>query len=478
MTEEAKSGPSALISDGGRALEINQLKIEDRDVIQEACRWTTGERGPVVDEADLDGADVTRFVTEAIGLGARAIAATGQAQETQALSHLIKDAGDRANKASTTAAELTAKASKEAAQSILDSADRARKAVAEVHEQQSKNFADTVAKANAALLEAVAKVFDGENPELLTRLQPLLVNFADSLDAKVAKQTEELLTKAARQFDPSDPTSPMAKHAATMKHQYDDLDKRFIANFKDVLEKLTKLEMAVTVEQAVGSLAKITPIKGKTFEQSVNFELEQIAAGLGDEYAATGNTVGSISRCFKGDGVLTVNGGTARVVLEMTDSSRSDWTNYLNVAERNRDAVAALGLVRSPDQNGGHVVRTLGPRRVVLAYDPTTDSPDLLRTAVHLLRTSALAAVSRAGREDLDRATEKIEAACQQLEGLDVIKKSATSIGKGATKIELECDKTGTAIRRTLTEALTAIQGVEASAPEEVVVDTYDQATA
>lgn len=479
MTDATNPESAALFNDDATALEITQLRIEDHEVIQEARRWTTGQRGPMAESGDIPGADVTRFVTEAIGLGARAIAATGQAQEAQALSHLIKDVGDRANKASTTAAELTAQASKDAAQAILDSSERARKAVAEVNEQQSKAFADTVSKANAALLEAVTRVFGGENPELLTRLQPILVDFAAGLDAKVAKQTEELLSKAARQFDPSDPTTPMAKHAAAMKQQYDELDKHLASNFSTVLEKLTKLETAVAVEQAVGSLAKVTPIKGGTYEQSVNFELQRIAAGLGDEYTATGKTVGSISRCFKGDGVLTLNGGAARVVLEMTDSPRSDWTDYLDVAERNRDALAALGLVRTPEQNGGHAVRTLGPRRVVLAYDPDSDSPDMLRTTVLLLRTSALAAVSRAGREDLDRAAEKIEAAREQLGNLNVIKKAATSIGKGATKIEIECDKTGTAIRRTLTEALTAIEGAEAGDSEAILADAYDdQATA
>ena len=32
---------------------IERLDISDRDVCREAQRWTTGERGPIVDDPDL-----------------------------------------------------------------------------------------------------------------------------------------------------------------------------------------------------------------------------------------------------------------------------------------------------------------------------------------------------------------------------------------------------------------------------------------
>lgn len=454
---------AARFTNNASALEIVGLTLDDREVIQEARRWTQGERGPVADSAEtLASADLTRFVTEAIGLGARAIAATGQAQESQALSHLIKDVGDRATSASTSAADLTARATKEAADAIAKTAREAQKAVTEADRQQRKAFAETVAKANTDLLDNVARVFGGDHPELLSRLQPMLEKFGTDLDARVAKQTEDLLAKTARQFDPADPTSPMAKQATTLKQQYDELAKAVAANFDVMSEKLSTLETALMVEQAVGSLAKVTPIKGGTYEDSVNDLMSQIAAGLGDEYTATGNTAGHIARCKKGDGVLTLNGGSARVVLEMTDSPRTGWGDYLDIAERNRDAVASLGLVRAPEQNDGHIVRNLGPRRVVMAFDPITDSPDLLRTAVLLLRTSAVAAVSRTTGQEIDIATEKIEAAREQLDRIDGIKKTASSIGNGATKIERECDKVNATIRRTLTQALTALEGAPA----------------
>jgi hypothetical protein len=77
-----------------------------------------------------------------------------------------------------------------------------------------------------------------------------------------------------------------------------------------------------------------------------------------------------VARSKKGDGVLTVNGGAARLVLEMSDSTRTVWNDYLDEAERNREASASLGLVPSPAQNGGHSIRCLGSRRIVMAFDP------------------------------------------------------------------------------------------------------------
>jgi len=74
-----------------------------------------------------------------------------------------------------------------------------------------------------------------------------------------------------------------------------------------------------------------------------------------------GGLAGSIQRCKKGDGVLTVSGGQARVVVEMHDSNDSRiWNGYLDEAERNREAAASIGIVRNAGQNMGQTIRVLG----------------------------------------------------------------------------------------------------------------------
>ena len=71
---------------------IEHLDISDREVCREAQRWTTGERGPIVDDPDLfAAADLTNFVTEAMHIGAHALSATGQARDSRALDQMLKD---------------------------------------------------------------------------------------------------------------------------------------------------------------------------------------------------------------------------------------------------------------------------------------------------------------------------------------------------------------------------------------------------
>lgn len=164
--------------------------------------------------------------------------------------------------------------------------------------------------------------------------------------------------------------------------------------------------------------------------------------------------------------MLSLNDGAARVVIEMTDSSRTGWTDYFAEAERNRDAVASLGLVRTTDQNGGQTLRVIGAQRLVLAFDPDKDSPDLLRTVIMLLRTTAIATASRKGVHQVATAEEKIAEALNHLVKIDSVKKLSATIQKSATKIDSECTALHSAVRRLLDEALVALAGAHATGPE------------
>jgi hypothetical protein len=83
---------------------VDHLVIRDGDAAREARRWTLGSRGPVVvDEAALVEADLSAFVTEAVKIGAHALAATGQAQESQALERIIREVGDKTASSTNTA---------------------------------------------------------------------------------------------------------------------------------------------------------------------------------------------------------------------------------------------------------------------------------------------------------------------------------------------------------------------------------------
>jgi hypothetical protein len=180
-----------------------------------------------------------------------------------------------------------------------------------------------------------------------------------------------------------------------------------------------------------------------------------------------------LARCKKGDGLLSVSGADAKVVLEMTDSHRTTWSDYLDEAERNRGALASLGLVRRLDQLGGQAIRTLGARRIVMAFDPEHDSPELLRTVVMLLRAAALAASARTGETEIATAEEKIGEALDQLTKIEEIKKSAGLITKHAEKIDSQADSINTSIRRLLDQALKSLMNASPEdrlSPEQAAV--------
>lgn len=444
----------------GQAIVIDTMAIDDPAVLNEARHWTTGLRGEVPDELiGVRNADVTTFVREAITLGSRVLASTAHTAETQLLETMVKGVGEQTAQAAKQAAELTERAAKDASSTVTRVATDTKRAIIEAEATNRKEITAAVGQATKTLVSETQRLFGGEHPELLERLRPLLNSFAKTLEAQVSSGTTELLAKAAKQFDPSDPSSPMAKHAAALTVSQKEFTERIEKNHHTLAEKVDELTTALKVQQATTSLANVTPIKGGSFEGQVRVLMSGIAAGLGDEYQDTTNRVGRLPRCKKGDGVLAVNDQEVRVLVEVTDSRRMAWSEYFDEAERNRGAAASLGIVRTIDQNAGQSIRVLGSRRVVLAFNPDADDPELLRTVVMLLRTVAIAASARTGSEEVQTAEEKITEALAQLAKIDTLKKLAGAIQTNAAKIDSGCTTISTSIHRLLDEALTALAG-------------------
>lgn len=465
MTERINH--TAHFDETAEAVVIEQVTIDDREVVREARRWTSGRRGPLVEDHDaLTGADLTSYVTEVMRIGAHALSVTGQAQETQALGRLLKEAEDKATASSAHAAELTARAAREASETVRKAAHDAKTAIADADTRNRKELTAAVTAAKEELNAELRRIFAGESPELVERLRPVLDKFGAELDSKASAGTAELLARATRQFDPSDPTSPIAKHTAELSAQQARLTQQLAAQHAELTGKLEEVSTVLRVHEATTALARVTPLKGGSYEGSVRAVLAGIAAGLGDDYTDTSTRTGQLPRCKKGDGVLSLNDGATRVVVEMTDSTRTGWSDYLADAERNRDAVASLGLVRTSEQNNGQTIRMIGAQRLVLAFDPDNDNPDLLRTVVMLLRTTALATTSRKGVHEVATAEEKIAEAVVQLEKIDAIKKESATIQRSATRIDNGCTALNSAVRRLLGEAIDALAGAHSTGPE------------
>lgn len=450
---------AAYFDENVAAVVVDGLSINDKDVVREAQRWTTGERGPLTDDPKLlEDADLKEFVVKAVTIGAHALTATGQAHEAQALERMISELGDRAVKSTADASMATENAVASAAKTMSQAAADAQRVFREADTATRNALTESIATVRKDMEAELARLFGGTNPEVTTRFAPLLEKFAADLDRRAAENTSELLNKAAKQFDPTDPTSPMARHTAELADRQQKLTEQIDKQHADLTGRIDDVLTTLKVAEAKSAISKVTPIKGGTYETEMHRILTSIGAGLGDEYSPTGTIAGAIPRSKKGDGVLSI-GGAACLVVEMTDSKRDAWMPYLDEAERNRKAQASLGLVRSIDQNAGESIRVLGGRRIVMAFDPDTDDADLLRTVVLLLRTSALAATTRSGTQQIAAAEEKITAALDELGKIDEIKKTAGTIHKSAQKIDSSCTTLSAGIQRLLSEAVAALGG-------------------
>ncbi|WP_285600512.1 Fis family transcriptional regulator [Kineosporia sp. NBRC 101731] len=457
---------------------IRELTVTDPAVVTEALRWSTGRRGEAITASEMTGADLSRFVNQALLIGAHAITSAGGTQEKFDLERLVSEVGTRTSEATTRAAEATSETVTQVADTLQKVSEETKKQITQASEQTRKAFSDNVDEASKALRAEIQRLVGGEQPELVDRLAPLLEAFGQKLDTRSTEQTQTLLAKAARQFDPTDPTSPMAKHTKALQEQQvalnAELEKNHLALVAKVDELTTAVKVSTSAKESVEKLAKVTPLKGDTYADAVHQVMEEIAGGLGDEYTNTGATVGVVARSKKGDGVLVVNGGLARLVLEMSDSNRTAWNDYLDEAERNREAAASLGLVPSTAQNGGHSIRCIGSRRIVMAFEPSTDDPQLLRTVVQILRVAAISASSRRDVENVQTAEEKITEALGLLMKIDEIHKAAGTIRKGADKIEGQCSTIQTGLNRLLTQAQGALAGLAQAEGESVeVFGTY-----
>lgn len=467
----------ATFSSATPSVTITDLTLTDPVVTTEALRWATGARGPAKSATEVDGADLTAYATMAVIIGAQAISAAGGSQDTYNLEQLVQDVGTRTSDSANKVAEVTTKVVGEATKAMQEASADAKKALTEESERSRKVFATSVATARKEFTDEIRELVGGDDPELLVRLKGLVETFGHSLTERADKHSTELFDKATRALDPDDPTSPLAKHQVALGKQHADLTQRLDTQHADLKKCVDELAVAVKVEreakQASARLASVTTLKGATFEDKVNALMTEVAVGLGDEYLETGRHGGAISgHNKKGDGVLVVAGGPARVVIEMSDSGRNAWSDYLDEAERNRQAQASLGLVPSIEQNGGHGLRALGPRRFVMAFDAENDDPSHLRTAVQLLRFSALAAVARADDGSAQVARERIEEAISTLAKIDTIRTTAGLIRKNAEKVDTTADSVQVSLNRLLLQAQAALTDTALSAVAEVAEST------
>jgi hypothetical protein len=297
----------------GPAVVVAHLDVRDPAVVAEARRWSTGHRATAVAAEDMAGADLTTFVTQALVVGSHAIATAGGAQEAYNLEALVTEVGERPAEASRQATQATDEAIRKATVTIESSTAAARTAINELGAEARRSFSEDVETARKALSIEVNRLLGGEHPELLTRLAPVIERFGRDLEGRSSHQTSELIAKAARQFDPADPASPMAQQTRMLAEQHRTLAEALAKDSAELARKIDGLAETVKLAQAASgarvATMQLSTLKGKPFEDAMHQVLAELAAGFGDEYINTSATAGRSPRSKKGDGVLAVMPG-------------------------------------------------------------------------------------------------------------------------------------------------------------------------
>lgn len=92
MTQQEPHEPTVHLDLREPSLVVRTMRLTDEAVVREARHWTTGRRGPAVDSVSAD-ADLSVFLTEALVLGSRALAAMGQSGEARAVEAMLREVG-------------------------------------------------------------------------------------------------------------------------------------------------------------------------------------------------------------------------------------------------------------------------------------------------------------------------------------------------------------------------------------------------
>jgi hypothetical protein len=74
--------------------------------------------------------------------------------------------------------------------------------------------------------------------------------FGRDVETRSSQQTGELMAKAARQFDPADPTSPMAQQARWLADQQQKLAEALAKDNTHLARKVAELVETVKLAQA------------------------------------------------------------------------------------------------------------------------------------------------------------------------------------------------------------------------------------
>jgi hypothetical protein len=454
----------------GVGLVITSCTLSDPDVEAEATRWTLGQRGEPVEAAEADGADLSEFHRTAVSLGAKVLRVAGESSTAMSLAGTVHQLAEKAELASASLIEGATKASAQAVEAAAKATHDATKATGEIIDLARRRFNSDMKARLDESLETIQQELDqllgSENSAAVNAIKEVIGQAMSETQVAWHRSLTTTLGEVTQTLDVNNPASPLGALERRMTEHQQRQHADLAARLDQVHEAVGKTTAAATTTAAVAAAQASSPAKGKPYQEAAGAVIEAIATGMAASYSDTSDTTGSIRSCKKGDGVIEgpqseVGGSPPRIVVEMTTQGHPrNWAQYLDVAERNRESQASIGVVPASDLvPGGAMLATLGTNRMVLAFDPETDDPGLLRAAVQLLLVQAQRRLAEDRAGDLGLVDAKLDEARVRLLEMQDILKTALAVRNGATKVVTGLEALQGSLTLTIDQARAALRG-------------------
>jgi hypothetical protein len=312
------------------------------------------------------------------------------------------------------------------------------------------------------LAERIARSFDGDRDgsvpnEIEARLQ-----------AALADQREALI----KLFSAEEGSNPLFDFKDAMVRVYRELGNAQRAEGEENRRKIDELAREVIelkkeaeADARVAEAEDAGTRKGRSFEELVHAELEELATAHGDAALHVGDAT-SEAGGKKGDTVVELGASTgpalAALVFEAKNRklSKNDAWVELNAAMQERDAVYGVLVVAGEDKvpSGLEELTEYQGNKMIAVLDRDEPDPLALRLVYRYARARVLAAGTAGLEVDAAGVRDAAEEAAARLKAANRIRKSLTGVTTSADRAREELDNMIDDVERCLSriEALIA----------------------
>jgi len=338
-------------------------------------------------------------------------------------------------------------------------------------EQKSGLLARLQESLQAALQDQRAKLlgeFDMNRPEsALARLVQRVGEGQGTLE----KNFSETIGKLASEWSLDNEGSSIVRFKKELHSTIDDLSKRQLEFQQTVMKEFEGMRARRQVEAG-------TTRKGATFEEALGQLLQSEAARRGEVFQAVGAVPGAVKYSKKGDflvemGSDSIAPGETIAVEAKADRSYGvkDILAEMEDVRKNRQAQVGIFVMGAGVAPEGMPRFQRHGMTLVVVWDPEDPATDLrvsaaLEVARALLVRRARQDTNRtAGIADLDTAIAQME---RDLQGLEEIRRFATTIQTSSTKVLEEVTKLQTKVARqvlAVKEAVDTLRPAEGADP-------------